>query len=188
MSPIGHTTATGKSHLVLAVSATMPDSTYSLGSDFRYGYLEAHVYWQDASGNLSEPDDYRSDRHFPEFGERFELSATVALTVSGAYAPDEYSPEARYAPYRVDARNVEFMAKTLAKITRGLDRAEREQGHAAGFAPYCARVAKILGCRAILVPDAYGAGDRWDAVTVPTLEYRCQWWIQDMERAIRPAA
>ena len=55
----------------------------------------------------------------------------------------------------------------------------------ANFAQHIGRVAKIIGAKAILVAED---GDWLSPVRVDTLEYRCQRWIDDIARSVRPSA
>jgi hypothetical protein len=68
-----------------------------------------------------------------------------------ADSPVPYAWSAEYRGGYVDSENIGVIAKTLAKIDKGLKRMNEEEGAALSYGQFCIRVARTLGIRKFLV-------------------------------------
>lgn len=77
-----------------------------------------------------------------------DLVITAQADRSGS-SSDAYGWRVEYKqPYAVELLRAEEMVKVLRKVSRGLDKMERELGYCESFGAYVARVGKVLGMSA----------------------------------------
>lgn len=104
-------------------------------------------------------------------------SPLEGLTVSAQYDRDGWYTYGYSVAYRnewfADLERCEIMVKTLRKVRRGLDRIEKEWGHATDFGTYAIRV-----CKTLKVKDVYQGNSGKDK-TYSTGQY-VKWRIQDI--------
>lgn len=184
--------ATGK-----ATKDSKGNELYLLVSETRehgYFHLHARVTTQRYEGNEWVPygcdDDYSDGLLWSGLRVSCQGDDQTQRAAAGDKAVYGYDVE-YHDVYRVDLRKAHRMAKTLAKIEKGLYQLQEARGYVRSYGEYLGRVAEVLGCAGIGLERSKrsesitGQRWRWQSVGAGVNEANHRIWLWQQEAVER---